>query len=160
MATGGQDVSRKSRLYAVGQTLLIVVFAAAYFLDVGAMPAPPAWLAIGGDVVCILGLLLMAAGVASLRSAIQVAPEPKAGAHLVTSGVYRYLRHPMYTGILAIVIGLLARHPSLGAVLAGAVLVAFLLVKTRFEESLLVARYAGYADYRGRSWGVIPGLRL
>jgi protein-S-isoprenylcysteine O-methyltransferase Ste14 len=51
----------------------------------------------------------------SLRRVIQVAPEPKAGGHLVTSGVDRWLRHPIRTANVLIVVALLVRKPTLVA---------------------------------------------
>jgi protein-S-isoprenylcysteine O-methyltransferase Ste14 len=94
---------------------------------------------------------------------MQVSPEPKADGHLVTRGVYRWLRHPMYTGITLLVIGLALRTPTLWVAVAGVALIALLLVKARFEERLLAARYPDYPAYRSRTWGVLtpgsdPGL--
>ncbi len=37
---------------------------------------------------------------------IQIAPEPRADGQLVTRGVYSRLRHPIYTAIVILVIGL------------------------------------------------------
>ena len=96
----------------------------------------------------------------NLRRVIQIAPSPREGGHLVTSGVYRYFRHPIYTGIVLIMIGLLLRQPRVPVAVAAVVVIAFLAAKVRFEESLLLARYSDYADYRARSWGLVPWPRL
>jgi protein-S-isoprenylcysteine O-methyltransferase Ste14 len=101
----------------------------------------------------------MAFAFVPLREVIQIAPEPKAGAHLVTTGIYRWPRHPIYTAIVLIVIGLVLRKPGLWLAIAAAVVIAFLFVKTRFEERLLATHYPQYPEYRKRSWGLIPGLR-
>jgi len=88
---------------------------------------------------------------------MQVSPMPKDDGRLVTRGVYRHLRHPMYTAIVLVVIGIGLRQPSLVVVAAGIALVILLLAKARFEERLLVARYPDYAEYRRHTWGLIPG---
>ena len=86
-------------------------------------------------------------------------PEPKAGASLVTTGIYRWFRHPIYTGMLLAVVGLFLCKPTPRVAAVSAVVVGFLVVKVRFEEQLLLARYPDYAEYRKRSWGLIPLVR-
>jgi len=114
---------------------------------------------VAGNALCGVGILLVILAFASLRGAIQIAPEPKRGAQLVASGVYKYMRHPIYTGIIFCVIGLFLRQPSIWVAVATALVVIFLFFKARFEEKLLLAAYPGYADYRRRTWGLFPGLR-
>lgn len=94
----------------------------------------------------------------SLRQVIQINPEPKAGGHLVTSGIYRILRHPIYTAIVMVLLGLWLREPTLVLAIVTAAVIVFLLVKTRYEERLLTARYPDYSQYRHRTLGVILGL--
>ncbi|HUJ13682.1 MAG TPA: isoprenylcysteine carboxylmethyltransferase family protein [Thermoanaerobaculia bacterium] len=150
------DTHRKSNAFAVAQTSLIVVFAAVCLFAPGMRLFDA--LTIAGSAIGVAGLLLMAPAFVSLRKVVQIAPEPKAEGHLVTSGVYRLLRHPMYSGIVLVVAGLFLREPGVFVAISGAVLIAFLITKSRFEEKLLAARYADYAEYRKRTWGVIPGL--
>ena len=95
----------------------------------------------------------------SLRRAVQIAPAPRPDAELVTSGIYTRLRHPIYTAIVILVAGLFLRRPTILVAIAGAVVVAFLAVKVRFEEKLLVARYPAYVGYMRRTWGLIPWWR-
>jgi protein-S-isoprenylcysteine O-methyltransferase Ste14 len=78
---------------------------------------------------------------------------------LVSGGVYRRFRHPIYTAIVIVGIGLFLRKPTVAVAVAAAVVIAFLLVKVRFEEALLQARYPEYAEYRDRTWGLIPWFR-
>jgi len=128
---------------------LIVVFAAVFFFAPGPLLFPPL---VVGYVISIAGLIMIGAAFIPLRHVIQVAPEPRADGHLVTSGIYRWLRHPMYTGILLVVAGLLLREPGLFVAIAGAIVIGFLFVKSRFEEQLLAARYPEYSEYRKRAW--------
>ena len=151
--------NRTSRNYGVAQSVLLSLFAAGYLLD-GSVPVfhsrGAAALGLG---VCAAGLLLMFSALASLRDVVQVAPEPRAGGHLVTRGVYSRFRHPIYTAILLLVVGLFLRKPTLLVGIAGLAVMGFLAVKVRFEEQLLVARYADYVAYRQRAWGLVPWPR-
>jgi protein-S-isoprenylcysteine O-methyltransferase Ste14 len=148
-----------NKRYAVAQTVLLIVFAAVVFLSPRNFLFVSASAVIVGNALCGVGILLVILAFASLRGAVQIAPEPKRGAQLVESGIYKYLRHPIYTGIIFCVLGFFLREPTIWVAVATAVVVVFLFFKARFEEKLLLAAYPGYADYRRRTWGLFPGLR-
>jgi protein-S-isoprenylcysteine O-methyltransferase Ste14 len=152
------DTHRVSLQYRNAQIALLCAFALLFVLD-HSVPLEAIHFKVGGATLVALGLLLMLAAFVSLRAVIQVAPEPKAGGHLITSGPYRWLRHPIYTGMLLLFIGLFLRKPTAAVGIASAVMVAFLMVKAAFEEELLQARYPEYTAYRTRTWGVLPGIR-
>ncbi len=75
---------------------------------------------------------------------------------LVTNGLYRYVRHPMYVGSLMLFAGLpliLASPISwLMAALAG---IAFVF-RIGKEERLLSKHLPGYQDYMARTWRLLP----
>jgi protein-S-isoprenylcysteine O-methyltransferase Ste14 len=148
-----------SSLYAVGQTLLLAAFAIVGLFVKGPLLFVSGTARVAGLGLAAIGVLLIFVAIRTLRAVVQIAPEPKPGGQLVTAGLYRWLRHPIYTGVLCAVIGLFLRRPTLLLAIGGAIVMVFLLAKTRFEERLLEARYPEYALYRARSWGVIPGLR-
>jgi protein-S-isoprenylcysteine O-methyltransferase Ste14 len=100
------------------------------------------------------GLLVMLAGVVSFHLArTTVNPlKPEAATALVTSGVYRYTRNPMYLGMLLLLVAWAAYLASPPA-LAGAV--AFWLYIGRFqirpEERALAALFGtAFSDYASR----------
>ena len=148
-----------NRFYVAAQTGLILLFAAAVFVMPPAVPPASEALRLAGLVLCGVGLAIIVAALSAMGRVMQVAPEPKADGHLITRGVYRWLRHPMYTGMTLIVIGLALRQPTLYVIVSGVALFALLLAKSRFEERLLTARYPDYDTYRRRTWGVVPPIR-
>lgn len=119
----------------------------------------------GGDGVRFLGVALLigggvlaAAGVLEVGRALTPLPSPAAHAVLRETGVYRFVRHPMYAGVLAAALGwALVRRGWLTLVY---VLVAwvFLELKIRREEKWLVERFPGYAGYRRRVRKLVPYL--
>ena len=82
---------------------------------------------------------------------------PTAGG-LVTSGPYRYFRHPIYAAILYFVWAGVVAHFSLGSVLIGVAATAMLGLRIRSEEVLLNRAYPEYAAYSSRTARVRPGV--
>ena len=153
------ESSRASQRYGLAQSLILCGFAAAYFVDRGPWLFTSIAARAAGITLSLLGLLIMAAAIIALRAVIQIAPEPNEGGHLVTRGIYGWMRHPIYTAILILVVGLFLRKPTLLVAIAGGVVIVFLFIKVRLEERLLLERYPEYAEYRRRAWGLVPGLR-
>jgi protein-S-isoprenylcysteine O-methyltransferase Ste14 len=79
------------------------------------------------------------------------------GHRLQTGGLYRYLRHPSYAGLLLYMAGyMLVFRCWLGLVLVAAML-AVLLARMNAEEALLESEFGEeYASYRRRSWRLVP----
>ncbi|HIC88984.1 MAG TPA: isoprenylcysteine carboxylmethyltransferase family protein [Anaerolineae bacterium] len=75
---------------------------------------------------------------------------------LVSSSIYNVIRHPVYSGVLRIGLGLALCQGNGWALLMGLLLPVGLLVWIRFvEEPELIQRFgSGYADYRKR----VPAL--
>jgi len=80
---------------------------------------------------------------------------PTAGG-LVTSGPYRWWRHPIYAAILYFVAAAVACHPSWQALLAGGLVALGLGVRMVLEERLVGARYPEYAAYASRTKRIVP----
>jgi protein-S-isoprenylcysteine O-methyltransferase Ste14 len=76
---------------------------------------------------------------------------------LVTSGVYRYIRHPMYSSLLLLDWGAYLKHPSLESTLLAAVVTAFLLATAYADESECARTFGpAYQAYRERTKMFIP----
>ena len=77
-------------------------------------------------------------------------PKPADDGELVEEGLYRVVRHPVYTGGILFAAGIaLALSPWALAVTA--VLAVVWALKASVEERLLLARYPHYAEYRERT---------
>lgn len=77
---------------------------------------------------------------------------------LVTSGPYRYLRHPIYAAILYFLWAGVAAHFSLRVALLGLLATAMLGVRMWSEETFLGATYPEYAEYSRKTGRVVPFL--
>jgi protein-S-isoprenylcysteine O-methyltransferase Ste14 len=127
--------------------------------DIFPIASDPLTLRITGVVIFTLGLLIaLLARVALGRnwSDIEVG-QVKNDHALVNRGVYGYVRHPIYTGDLAMLVGLeLALNSWLVvAVIAIAIPTIFRAVR---EEKVLAKTVAGYAMYCQQTKRFIPFL--
>ena len=139
----------KSRLYGIVQTALLAAFALVELLDpsprtIGGGPV----LGFVGEIVALAGVVLIVVAINTMGKGVRVFAAPREGAGLVTRGVYARLRHPIYVGIAVVIFGFALRGMTPLAAVVGAVALAFLWLKARYEEQLLAARYPEYEAYR------------
>jgi protein-S-isoprenylcysteine O-methyltransferase Ste14 len=85
-------------------------------------------------------------------------PIPKPDGTLETGGLYRYVRHPIYTAVLALALGLTTLAASLPHLVIFLILVMLLGTKARAEERLLRERFPDYRDYQARVGRFLPGI--
>jgi len=90
------------------------------------------------------------------RENFHIIPELKEGCCLVTTGIYRYIRHPMYTSVMLMILGVLLFHPTPLNLLLWIILVTVLYLKAHREEHLWMRHDAAYATYREQSRYFIP----
>ena len=99
--------------------------------------------------------LMLAASVYSLGGNFAVFPERRA---IVTGGIYRWLRHPMYASYLLLDLGFWLAHPQPWFGLVWVVEVLLLEARTRWEEQVL-SEDVLYVEYQQRvPWRLIPGV--
>lgn len=160
-AKAGHDADTRQRL---GTLLVGLQFALIAGISALAAPAfiagsAPAgsWAAAAGG-----GLLGAWAMLSHPRGNFNIRPTPRAGGRLVSHGPYRWIRHPMYSGVaLCAAAGAGAAAAGDGATwswLLTAALVGVLWTKAALEEGWMALQQAGYADYQARTKRFIPGL--
>jgi len=120
----------------------------------------PTWLQGAGAVVLIASLVLFFMTFREnsyLSPAVRVQRER--GHRVVSSGPYRYVRHPLYSGVGLFVVGTTLLLGSWTGLLLGAVIVAMVAWRAVREEHTLRGELDGYADYMSRvRFRMIPGI--
>lgn len=76
---------------------------------------------------------------------------------IIRTGPYRWIRHPIYTGLVLAFLGSAVARGEWRGVLALALVIAALWRKWRLEERWLVESFGpAYAEYRQSTWALIP----
>ncbi|MGQ0721561.1 MAG: methyltransferase family protein [Candidatus Eiseniibacteriota bacterium] len=131
--------------------------AQALFLDVWPIADAPVSLRAGGVVLFALGLATTIASRRRLgRNWVDLEEAQILREHeLVTDGLYRYIRHPIYTADLLLFAGMQVALAS-WLVVAVLPLVVILVRQSTREEEQLVQAFPGYVEYRLRTKRFIP----
>jgi protein-S-isoprenylcysteine O-methyltransferase Ste14 len=73
--------------------------------------------------------------------------------HLVTTGLFSRLRHPMYTGFVLWILGWSTYHGAIASLAVGMVGIANILYWKRLEEARLLDNYGDkYRQYQQATW--------
>ena len=76
---------------------------------------------------------------------------------LITTGLYKYVRHPIYTGMLLMIIGTALSLGTLGAMIGFLIILLGVLLKLNEEEALMTEHFAQeYKSYKKRTKTLIP----
>jgi protein-S-isoprenylcysteine O-methyltransferase Ste14 len=126
------------------------------------------WLTVGSGWLRVPGLALLVASTAftlwarfALGTMWTAAPVVKEEHRLRTGGPYGVTRHPIYTGMLGMVVGAVMLDGLGYWVVVPPVVLVILEVKIRAEERLLVETFPeAYPEYRRRVPQLVPGLFL
>jgi protein-S-isoprenylcysteine O-methyltransferase Ste14 len=112
------------------------------------------------NVLFFLGVALGAWAFLYLGRGLTPSPLPNGAGKLVVRGPYAIARHPIYTGVILLSIGIAMRSGSLLVIAATAALVILFVIKARWEEKHLAATFPGYSDYMGRTGRFVPYVGL
>jgi protein-S-isoprenylcysteine O-methyltransferase Ste14 len=139
------------RRVSLGATAVLVVAVVSLLLRHSLFARGP-WL-VAAQVVA--GLVMLWARVTFGVRSFHASAAPTAGG-LVTTGPYRFVRHPIYAAILLFMGAGVAAHASMLSVLTAIVAGAAIAVRIGAEEVLVVEAYPEYAAYSRRTKAIIP----
>ncbi len=103
-----------------------------------------------GGIISLLGLL-------SLRKSFSITPEVRG---LVVSGLYSFIRHPMYLGGFVSVAGIVLSSLSIFSLVIYLLWLMIQIWRSRLEEQLLLKEYPNYEKYRRRTAAFLPIPKL
>ena len=110
-----------------------------------------------GIAIGLLACLVMGIAVINLGKNLTPLPCPKDDAVLIQAGLYRYVRHPIYFGVLLAALAWLLIFPGIYVLAYAIALFGLFDIKAKREEVWLVERFPAYKDYQQRVKKLIPG---
>jgi protein-S-isoprenylcysteine O-methyltransferase Ste14 len=109
----------------------------------------PTWVSLLGDALVVLGLFVSWLVLReNTFSASNIRVEQ--GQTVISTGLYAFIRHPMYAGALTLAAGVPLALDSWLGLLVVALMIPVLVWRILDEEKLLTAELPGYADYKRR----------
>lgn len=151
--------SRRGRIWVGAQLVAFALIGLAIVWQ-GTLPEVITPWRAGGAILALIGLGLMLWSARSLGRNLTALPEPVTGGDLVMAGAYRWVRHPMYTGVICLFLGVSDAFDAPAALILSALLVGFFSMKSRYEERQLRISYPAYGSYLEQVPGrFLPSLR-
>lgn len=114
------------------------------------------WLDDLGIVLEVIGAAGLVLGIINLGRSATPLPTPIEHGVLKVRGLYRWVRHPIYAAIMALVIGASIRSASVAVAAASLALIGWFMLKSRWEEQHLRRRYPDYDRYASRTPRFVP----
>ncbi len=106
--------------------------------------------------ISVIGFLIIIIALLQLNKNLSPFPTPKSNSELIQIGLYKYIRHPIYTGIIISVFGF-GLYTNSGYRI---IIVLFLLIlfyyKSSYEENLLLNKYPDYFGYKNKVGRFFP----
>lgn len=146
------------RLAQVLVALQLVLLAALVLEPRGSWWPPSTTTLIVAALLAGAGFVIAVWGVLALGQALTASPIPRPQAALVTHGVYGLVRNPIYSGLMLGGLGLVVFGASWWHLATWITLVVLLVLKTRWEERMLVAAHPEFNDYAARVGRFLPGI--
>lgn len=104
-----------------------------------------------GPVLFVCGAVVGILGIIGLRRSLNIFPTPVSHADLVQSGVYKFIRHPMYTGLMLVALSCTLDRLSVFGIILFLSFVIVLFAKSSYEERLLLSAFKNYESYRQKT---------
>lgn len=118
---------------------------------------PFSWNQVIAWILLIISIVVIIPGVVLLRSSGKPTDMLEATTHLVQTGIYRYIRHPMYASLLFLSWGIFLKQPSLLEGCLTLITAAFLFVTARADENENIMKFGQeYSIYMKKSKMFIP----
>jgi protein-S-isoprenylcysteine O-methyltransferase Ste14 len=147
---------KKSRLLV---TLQFILLALIFFLPVTAPgAATPSWILELGSFLVWPGLGIVLISIFKLGQSLTASPIPKDDSQLKTDGLYKWIRHPIYTGLIVTTLGIALEVGSVSKLFFVGGLIVLFNYKAKWEETFLLARYPEYRSYMSKTGRFVPRL--
>jgi protein-S-isoprenylcysteine O-methyltransferase Ste14 len=137
-------IKRKDFIFVSIQFVLLVIF---FIPIISYVFKPFIFIKYAGVPISFLGFLIIIVAILQLNKNLTPFPTPKQNGELIRSGLYKYVRHPIYSGIFLASIGIAFYTGSYSQFVIAVALLILFYFKSKYEESMLIQKYIDYQEY-------------
>ncbi|MGA9902677.1 MAG: isoprenylcysteine carboxylmethyltransferase family protein [Terriglobales bacterium] len=146
--TGGESRADVAILIGIKVCFLALIVLPALDVRFGWTPRLPLWCEVCGGILVLGGSFPFFRAFTDNTYASQlVRIQTERGLHVIDTGVYGFVRHPMYLGASLVFVGAALLLGSTSALLLGLAMIGLLVVRIFGEEKLLARDLEGYKEY-------------
>ncbi len=146
--TGGESRADVAILIGIKVCFLALIVLPALDVRFGWTPRLPLWCEVCGGILVLGGSFPFFRAFTDNTYASQlVRIQTERGQHVIDTGVYGFVRHPMYLGASLVFVGTALLLGSTSALLLGLAMIGLLVVRIFGEEKLLARDLEGYKEY-------------
>lgn len=109
-----------------------------------------------GLILSFFGGLIILLALLQLNKNLSPFPTPKNNSTLLENGLYKYTRHPIYSGIILLFIGFSVYQNSWYKLLISLLLVILFYLKSVYEEQRLEQKFPEYKNYKTKTGRFFP----
>jgi protein-S-isoprenylcysteine O-methyltransferase Ste14 len=150
--------SQRGGWWVVGQFLILLLILIVPGPGFPAFIFNPGFYHLFGASLIGIASFILFSGAKSLWIALTPYPYPIANAPLIREGIYKYVRHPLYFGLILGGFGVSIWRTNFLALGLSMVLPFYLNAKANLEERWLLQKFPDYDSYRKRTKKLIPFL--
>jgi protein-S-isoprenylcysteine O-methyltransferase Ste14 len=160
--TTAPNVPHWDRLLVRGYWILLPTLFTTAALDAGRFrwsEMPIAIQAIGAGAIVVAFVVIWWCTAANHFLSANARIQSERGQRVVQQGPYRFVRHPMYTSLIALMIGMALILGSWLAVVPATLIAVLLIVRTSLEDRMLTTELTGYREYANQVHErLLPGV--
>ena len=116
------------------------------------------WFKTIGLVLAIFGFIVVALALLQLNKNLSPFPTPKDSAILIQNGLYTWVRHPIYSGIIILFVGYGIYQDSFFKLVITMFVWVLFYFKTQYEELQLQRKFTEYRVYKSKVGRFFPNL--
>lgn len=147
----------KDLAYVTMQFLLFMLYLIPAFATSIHLPGFFKYIALSAT---ILGLLIIIVSILQLNRNLTPFPSPKTNSTLIQTGLYKLVRHPIYTGIILAATGYGFYTGSVWKISTGAGLFILFYFKSKYEENMLLRKFPDYGEYKRKTGRFFPVKKI
>lgn len=150
MKIPGSDI-----VFVLAQFALIVI----YFLEIQFLkiifPEFIFWI---GLAFLIIGSFISLVAVLQLNIHLSPFPSPLPGSKLIDTGIFKFIRHPIYTGVFLGLLGFGILYDSGYKLIISLFLFLLFYFKSKYEEKQLIRVFPEYFEYARKTGRFFPKI--